>query len=100
MPTGTAMLGKGRTPDGLRSRMLSDNAHPGIGCAGKRGAGTKFRRYQIAGSDAVVAELGLGVATLLTAQNLLAIRVSIGVRPDAPDFSITASVPVRFHGGR
>jgi hypothetical protein len=51
---------------------------------------------KLAGSDTVVASLQLGLGTLLSRSSLLDIQLSIGVTADAPDFAVTAAVPIRF----
>jgi len=50
----------------------------------------------VAGSDATVAMLDLGLAALLTAKTLLDLELGIGLTPDAPDFRLRISVPIRF----
>jgi len=50
----------------------------------------------VAGSDATVAILELGLATLISARTLLDVQFGVGVTPDAPDFRLRLSLPVRF----
>jgi Putative MetA-pathway of phenol degradation len=61
-----------------------------------RSGRTEINGVAIGGSDAAVATLQLGLATLLSRRSLLDIQVGIGVTRDAPDFSLTASLPFRF----
>jgi hypothetical protein len=50
----------------------------------------------VAGSDTTVAMLELGLATLLSSRTLLDVQFGVGVTPDAPDFRLRVSLPVRF----
>jgi hypothetical protein len=50
----------------------------------------------VAGSDATVGILEIGLATLLTAKTLLDVELGIGVTPDAPDFRVRLALPIRF----
>jgi hypothetical protein len=50
----------------------------------------------VAGSDATVGILELGLATLLTAKALLDVELGIGLTPDAPDFRVRLALPIRF----
>jgi hypothetical protein len=50
----------------------------------------------VAGSDATVGLVELGLATLVTARALLDLELGIGITPDAPDFRLTLSLPIRF----
>jgi hypothetical protein len=50
----------------------------------------------VAGSDATVGILEIGLATLLTAKALLDVELGIGVTPDAPDFRVRLALPIRF----
>jgi hypothetical protein len=61
-----------------------------------RSGRTKINGAKIPGSDAAVATLQLGLATLLSRRSLLDIQLSLGVTPDAPDFSLALSLPFRF----
>jgi hypothetical protein len=61
-----------------------------------RSGRTEVDGAAIRGSDAAVATLQLGLATLLSRRTLLDIQVAIGVTRAAPDFSVTASLPIRF----
>jgi hypothetical protein len=65
-----------------------------------RSGRTEVDGREVPGSDAVVAALEIGVATLITPRSLLALEIAIGVTPDAPDFSIRGSLPIRYHRGR
>jgi hypothetical protein len=61
-----------------------------------RFARTRINGSSIAGSDATVGILELGLATLVSARALLDIEVAIGLTPDAPDFRVRLALPVRF----
>jgi hypothetical protein len=61
-----------------------------------RSGRTEINGVAIRGSDAMVATLQLGLATLLSRRSLLDIQLGIGVTRDAPDFSVTVSLPFRF----
>jgi hypothetical protein len=50
----------------------------------------------VAGSDATVGVLELGLATLLTSRALLDVELGIGITPDAPDFRVRLALPIRF----
>ena len=50
----------------------------------------------VAGSDATVGILEIGLATLLGARTLLDVELGIGVTPDAPDFRVRLALPIRF----
>jgi hypothetical protein len=57
---------------------------------------TRINGAKVPGTDAVSGTLQFGVATLLSPRALLDIQVGIGVTRDAPDFRITAALPIRF----
>lgn len=57
---------------------------------------TKIDGVERPGSDAAVATLQFGLATLLSRRSLLDIELKIGVTSDSPDFALTVSVPFRF----
>jgi hypothetical protein len=61
-----------------------------------RSGRTKIDGVQIPGSDAAVATLQFGVATILSRRSLLDFQLNVGVTPDAPDFALAMSVPFRF----
>jgi hypothetical protein len=61
---------------------------------------TEVNGSEVPGSDAVFGTLEIGLSTLLTPTSLLAIQLGIGVTDDAPDFSISASLPTRYHRNR
>jgi outer membrane putative beta-barrel porin/alpha-amylase len=61
-----------------------------------RSGRTKIDGATIPGSDAAVATLQFGLATLLSRRSLLDIQLNVGLTPDAPDFALTVSVPFRF----
>ena len=50
----------------------------------------------VAGSDATVGILEIGLATLLGARTLLDVELGIGLTPDAPDFRVRLALPIRF----
>jgi Putative MetA-pathway of phenol degradation len=66
------------------------------GFEASRSGRTKINGAEIPGSDAMVATLQFGLATLLSRRSLLDIQLSVGVTPDAPDFALAVSVPFRF----
>jgi hypothetical protein len=61
-----------------------------------RSARTTLNGAKVPGSDTVAATLQLGLGMLVTARSLLDVQVRVGVTPDAPDFVITAALPIRF----
>jgi hypothetical protein len=50
----------------------------------------------VAGSDATVGIIEIGLATLLGAKTLLDLELGVGVTPDAPDFRVRVALPIRF----
>jgi hypothetical protein len=67
-----------------------------VGFDANRSGRTKFNGVERPGSDAVVATLQFGLATLLSRRGLLDIQLSVGVTSDSPDFALLVSVPFRF----
>jgi hypothetical protein len=67
-----------------------------VGFDANRSGRTKFNGVERPGSDAVVATLQFGLATLLSRRALLDIQLSVGVTSDSPDFALLVSVPFRF----
>jgi hypothetical protein len=61
-----------------------------------RSGRAKVAGSSVAGSDATVGILELGLATLLTGKTLLDVELGIGVTPDAPDFRVRLALPIRF----
>jgi hypothetical protein len=61
-----------------------------------RGGRTKVNGSEIPGSDAAVATLQFGLATLLSRRSLLDIELKVGLTPDTPDFALVVSAPIRF----
>lgn len=61
-----------------------------------RSSRTKIAGSGIPGSDATVAMLELGFASLLSARTLFDLQFAIGLTPDSPDFQLRLSLPVRF----
>jgi hypothetical protein len=61
-----------------------------------RFARTRIGGSSLAGSDATVGILELGLATLASARALVDIEIAIGVTPDAPDFRVRLALPIRF----
>jgi hypothetical protein len=57
---------------------------------------TRIGGAGVPGSDATVGVLELGVARLLSQRTLLDVQLGVGVTPDAPDFRLRLSVPIRF----
>ena len=66
------------------------------GFEASRSGRTKIDGAEIPGSDAMVATVQFGLATLLSRRSLLDVQLSVGVTPDAPDFALVVSVPFRF----
>ena len=61
-----------------------------------RSARAKVDGVTVPGSDPAVATLQLGLATLLSRRSLLDIQLNVGVTPDAPNFALIVSLPIRF----
>jgi hypothetical protein len=61
-----------------------------------RFARTRVGGASVAGTDATVGILELGLATLASARALLDIEVAIGLTRDAPDFRVGLALPIRF----
>ena len=61
-----------------------------------RSSRTKIAGSGIPGSDATVAMLELGFASLLSRRTLVDLQFAIGLTPDSPDFQLRLSLPVRF----
>lgn len=61
-----------------------------------RGGSTRINGAAIPGSDAAIATLQFGLATLLSRRSLLDIQLNVGLTPDSPDFALLVSVPLRF----
>lgn len=61
-----------------------------------RSSRTKIAGSGIPGSDATVAMLELGFASLLSPRTLVDLQFAIGLTPDSPDFQLRLSLPVRF----
>jgi hypothetical protein len=62
---------------------------------------SRFGRTEIggrdaAGSDATVAMLDLGFASLISRRVLLDLQLAVGLTPDSPDFQLRLSLPIRF----
>jgi hypothetical protein len=57
---------------------------------------TKVGGVSIPGTDGTVAVLELGFASLLNARTLFDLHFGIGLTPDAPDFRLRVSLPIRF----
>lgn len=57
---------------------------------------TRIDGTKIPGTDTTAGTLQFGVATLLSSRALLDIQLGIGVTRDAPDFRITAALPIRY----
>ncbi|MGQ0653029.1 MAG: transporter [Betaproteobacteria bacterium] len=57
---------------------------------------TRIGGSSVAGSDATVGVLELGLATLASTRALLDIEIAIGLTPDTPDFSVRLALPIRF----
>ncbi len=61
-----------------------------------RSSRAKVAGSGIPGSDATVAMLELGFASLLSPRTLVDLQFAIGLTPDSPDFQLRLSLPVRF----
>jgi hypothetical protein len=61
-----------------------------------RSGRTKINGAAIPGSDTAVATLQFGLATLISRRSLLDIQLNVGLTPDAPDFALIVSLPIRF----
>jgi outer membrane putative beta-barrel porin/alpha-amylase len=61
-----------------------------------RSGRTQVDGASIPGSDAVIATLQFGFATLLSRRTLLDLQLNVGVTPDSPDFALIVSLPIRF----
>ena len=57
---------------------------------------TKIGGASVPGSDATVATLDLGFASLLSSRTLFDLQLGVGLTPDAPDFQLRLSLPIRF----
>ena len=57
----------------------------------------EFNVHTINGSDQTIGTLSLEVGTVLTRRVLLNLGVDVGVTEDAPDYTATISLPVRFN---
>jgi len=62
----------------------------------QRSGRTTVSGASVGGSDTTVAVLELGLATLISARTLFDLQFGVGVTPDAPDFRLRVSLPVRF----
>ncbi|HET7668873.1 MAG TPA: transporter [Burkholderiales bacterium] len=61
-----------------------------------RAGRTSFGGAHVPGSDTVSAALQFGLSMLVTARSLVDLQIGAGLTPDAPDFTMTLAVPVRF----
>lgn len=61
-----------------------------------RSGRTKVDGANVPGSDATLATLQLGLATLLSRRILLDVQLNVGVTSDSPDFGLVVSLPIRF----
>jgi hypothetical protein len=57
---------------------------------------TAVNAQPIAGSDGVAGQLLFGLDQVLTPKMLLDVSLGVGVTRDAPDYSLTVSLPIRF----
>jgi hypothetical protein len=57
---------------------------------------TRTNGLKVPGTDTTAASLQLGIATVISPRALFDLQLGIGVTRDAPDFRITAAVPIRF----
>jgi hypothetical protein len=56
----------------------------------------KFKGNKIKDSDQVSSTLNLGISSILARNVLLQLVGGVGLTPDAPDYSVTVSLPIRF----
>jgi hypothetical protein len=56
----------------------------------------KFKGDKIKDSDQVSSTLNLGISSILARNVLLQLVGGVGLTPDAPDYSVTVSLPIRF----
>jgi hypothetical protein len=56
----------------------------------------KFKGNKIKDSDQVSSTLNLGISSILARNVLLQLVGGVGLTPDAPDYSVTVSLPMRF----
>lgn len=61
-----------------------------------RSSRTKVAGAAVTGTDATVAVLELGFASLINARTLFDLQLGVGLTPEAPDFRLRISLPVRF----
>ena len=61
-----------------------------------RAGRTSIGGANVPGSDTVSAALQFGLSMLVTARSLVDVQVGAGLTPDAPDFTMTLAIPVRF----
>jgi len=64
-----------------------------------RAGRTRIAGSDVPGSDTTVGIFEFGVAKLLTRRTLLDVHLGIGLTPDAPDFRLRLSLPIRFAKG-
>jgi hypothetical protein len=57
---------------------------------------TRFAGNPLAGSDRTIGTFCIGGSTLISRATLLNLSIGIGLTRDASDFSVTASLPMRF----
>lgn len=57
---------------------------------------TRVDGAAIAGSDGVASVMQFGVDQVLSPRALLDVSLGVGVTRDAPDYTVTVSVPIRF----
>jgi hypothetical protein len=57
---------------------------------------TTFKGNKIKDSDQVSSTLNLGISSILARNVLLQVVGGVGLTPDAPDYSITVSLPISF----
>lgn len=67
-----------------------------VGLELSRFSRTEVGGVGVPGSDATVALLELGFASLLSSRTLLDVQLAVGLTPDAPDFRLRLALPIRF----
>jgi hypothetical protein len=66
------------------------------GFEASRAGMTRINGAKVPGSDPTVGTLQFGIASLVSRRALLDIQLGVGVTRDAPDFRLTAALPIRF----
>jgi len=67
--------------------------------SGRRVEKTKLNGQEIDGSDQVSSSINLGISYGLGGGRAVDVTAGFGLTPDSPDFSLSLSIPFRFHVG-